>query len=235
MSQITLNLIAITIFTLVMSSLLGPLLQISPVVPAVAVAGILGLAALDTLSWRGQAGTLLVNWFANFSAEHRSRVIHHEAGHFLAAHLLNIPITGYTLTAWDAFRQGQIGQGGVSFDCQELDQELAQNNLSAQLLNRYATVWMAGGAAERLVYGNVAGGADDRQKFSTLWMQLQSPPLACDTKQRWADLQARTLLQDHWSAYEALVDAMQQRLPVADCCVLVDQRRLAAVPEKSQA
>lgn len=228
MSQTTLNLVAITIFTLVMSSLLGPLLHLSPAVPAIAAFGILGFATLDTLSWQGRGGTLLVDWFAGFSKAHRDRILRHEAGHFLVAHLLGIPVTGYTLSAWEAFRQGQPGLGGVSFDCQELEAELERGELSSQFLNRFCTVWMAGAAAEELVYGTVEGGADDRQKLRLLWAQLKRSDAECDQRQRWSSLQAKTLLQAHWSAYEALVAALERRASVDECRDVIAQHLATA-------
>ncbi|MCY7391166.1 MAG: ATP-dependent Zn protease, partial [Leptolyngbyaceae cyanobacterium CAN_BIN12] len=100
MSQLSLNLVAISIFVITMSALLGPLVQLSPVVPAIATASVLGLAALDTLSWQGRGSTLMLDWLAGFSAEHRARIIRHEAGHFLVARQLDIPVTDYTLSAW---------------------------------------------------------------------------------------------------------------------------------------
>jgi hypothetical protein len=224
MSKTALNVIAISIFTLTLTSLLGPLFNLSPAVPAIAVAGILGLGTLDTLSWQGQGATLFLDWLAGFSAEHRARIIRHEAGHFLVAYLSNIPITGYALSAWEALKQGQPGQGGVSFDCQELEAELQQNILSVQLLDRYCTVWMAGAVAETLVYGNAEGGADDRQKFRTIWAQLRRSATEGEQKERWSALKAKTLLQEHWSAYEALVKALEQRAAVADCIQIIEQQ-----------
>jgi hypothetical protein len=223
MSQISLNLVAIAIFTLTMSSLLGPLVHLSPFVPAIAIAGMLSIATLDTLSWQGRGSTLLLDWAARFSPDHRARIVHHEAGHFLAAHLLNIPITGYTLSAWQAFRQGQPGLGGVSFNCQELDAELEQGTLSAQLLDRFAAVWMAGAAAETLVYGNAEGGADDRQKFRVLWQQLQRSDSDGALKERMAALRAKTLLQENWEAYETLVAAMEKQTPAPECVQMIDR------------
>lgn len=223
MSQTTLNLVAITIFTLVMTSLLGPLVHLSPAVPAVAAFGLLGIATLDSLNWQGRIGTLVVDWVAGFSADHRRRIVHHEAGHFLAAYLLDIPVIGYTLSAWEAFRQGQPGQGGVSFGTAELETEWQQGKLSTQLMDRYCTVWMAGIAAEELVYGNAEGGADDRQKLRLLWGQQQSDS-QCELKQRWATLQAKTLVESHRAVYEALVEAMTQRASVADCLQVLAQQ-----------
>jgi len=225
MSQTALNLIAIAVFALTLSTLLGPLFNLSPTVPALATFGILGLATLDSLSWQGQGGTLLLDWLASFSPQHRARVVRHEAGHFLVASLLEIPVIGYALSAWEAFKQGQSAQGGVSFDDRELASQLEQGNLKSQLLERYCTIWMAGFAAETLVYGSAEGGADDRQKLRTVLTPLGFSASMQEQKERWAALQAKTLLQANWSAYEALVDAMQQHAPVYECCRAIEQHQ----------
>lgn len=222
MNQTSLNLIAITIFVLVMMSLLGPLLHLSPFVPAIAAFAILSFATVDTLSWQGQAGTLLVDWFNRFSPEHRVRVVRHEAGHFLVAYLSDIPVTGYTLTAWEAFQQGLPGYGGVQFDSEELNQAVEQGTIAAQLLDRYCLVLMAGIAAETLVYGNAEGGGDDRQTLRALWSQLRRPEAEAEQKQKWAAFQARNLIETHRSAYDALAAAMEQRAAVADCCEAIE-------------
>ncbi len=158
MGQLSLNLVAISVFMMTMSVLLGPLLNLSPAVPAIATVTVLGVATLDTLNWQGKGGTLLLDWIARFSPEYRSRIVRHEAGHFLVAHHLGLPVTGYTLSAWEAFRQGQSGQGGVQVDAQGLESELQQGKNPFPIVDRYCTVWMAGAAAEQLVYGAIQGG-----------------------------------------------------------------------------
>lgn len=223
MNQTSLNLIAISVFVMTLSTLLGPLFNLSPTVPAIATFSILGLATLDSFSFQGKGANLLLDWLASFSPQHRDRIIRHEAGHFLVAHLLDIPVTGYTLSAWEAFKQKQPGLGGVSFDDGELASQLEQGTLSAQILDRYCTLWMAGGVAEDLVYGSTEGGADDLQKLRTVLTPLGFSANAQAQKQRWAALQARTLLQAHWSAYEALVNTMQQRADVTECCHAIEQ------------
>jgi hypothetical protein len=228
MSQTTLNLTAITIFLLVMSALLGPLVHLSPAVPALAAFGILGVLTLDTLAWQGRGGTLVLDWLARFSAEHCDRVLRHEAGHFLVAYLLNIPITGYTLSAWESFRQGQPGLGGVTFGMQELDSQLSQGFLTDQLIDRYCTVWMAGIAAEQLTFNTVEGGQDDRQKLFQLWSQLRRPLAEAELKQRWATLQAKTLIERQPAAYQALVAAMANGATVVECQHLLQQATTAA-------
>jgi hypothetical protein len=200
-----------------LSVLLGPLLNISPTVPAIATFTILGIATLDSFSLQGKGGSLILDWIAGFSQEHRDRIIHHEAGHFLVAHLLDIPVTGYTLSAWEAWKQGQPGQGGVSFDDGELASELELGKISAQILDRYCTVWMAGIAAENLVFQNAEGGSDDRLKLAEVLTKLGFSGIVIQQKQRFHALQAKTLLQENWSSYKALVETMQQRASVVDC------------------
>ena len=223
MPQLSLNLVAISIFVVTIASLLGPIVHLSPIFPAIVTAGFLGLAAVDTFSWQGQGSTLMLDWLAGFSTQHRARVTRHEAGHFLVAHLLGIPVTGYTLSAWEALRQGYPGEGGVRFDSQELDAELAEGKLSAQLLNRYCTIWMAGIAAETLIYGDVEGGGDDRQKLEGVIAQLPIAPQEREQKPRWATLQAKTLLESHTEAYAALLSAMEARSSVEACVSAIEQ------------
>lgn len=217
MNQAALNLVAISIFAMTLSTLLSPLLNISPFIPAAATFSILGLATIDSFQWQGKLGGIVLDWFASFSSAHRERVTHHEAGHFLVAQQLEIPVVGYTLSAWEAFRQGHPGQGGVQFDTQQLETELQAGYLSAQWLDRYCTVWMAGIAAEQLVYGNSEGGSDDRQKLREALIRLGIPVAELAQRERLASFRAKTILQERRSTYDALVTAMQERKSVEAC------------------
>jgi hypothetical protein len=228
MSQTAINAIAIFVFLMTFSSLAGPLLHISPVVPAVVAIGVLGFGTLDTLNWRGQGMTLILDWFAQFSSDHRTRVLHHEAGHFLVAHLQQIPITGYALNAWDAFhQQGQVAKGGVEFDWAAIAVDLqtySENPTTAEarsFLDRYAILWMAGIAAEQIKHGEAVGGAEDRQRLRLALTQLSYPMAEIETKERWALLQARTLIQVHLSAYDRLVEAMQRKASLDECYQMI--------------
>lgn len=217
MSQTALNLAAISVFLMTLSILLGPLIHLSPTIPAIATFMILGIATIDSFSLQGKGGTIVLDWIAGFSPQHRDRIIHHEAGHFLVAHLLGIPVTSYTLSAWEAWKQGQSGQGGVAFDDQELTLQLQQGKISTQMLERYCTVWMAGIAAEKLVFDQAEGGADDQSKLANVLKMLGFSESAYQQKQRFHALQAKNLLQANWSSYQALVAAMAQRATIGDC------------------
>ncbi|MGV0023427.1 ATP-dependent Zn protease [Phormidesmis priestleyi] len=224
MNQTALNLIAISIFAMTVSTILGPLVNLPPALPAIATFTVLGLATLDSFTWQGRGGTIVLGWLASFSPAHRARVARHEAGHFLVAQQLGIPVTGYTLSAWEAFRAGQSGQGGVQFDTQELEEQLQQKKLSVQLVDRYCTVWMAGGVAETLAYKTVEGGNDDLQKLRTTLAQLRLPDSQIQQKERWAALQAKNLIEQNQAVYDALVAAMEERRSVEDCRQLISAK-----------
>ncbi len=232
MSQTTLNLTAIAIFSITVTSILGPMVGVSPGVPAAIAAILLAAATLDRFGWEGRGGTLVVDWFSRFSPDHRMRVIHHEAGHFLVAHLAGIPVTGYTLNAWEALRQGRQGRGGVEFDTQDVEAYLQRGELPAEVVERYGSVWMAGVAAEQLVYGTAQGGSDDRQIMRQLWQQLKQPGQA-ETRIRWGTLKAKTLLENNWPAYEALVSAMSQKGSLEACLQAIDQAPAQPATEAS--
>lgn len=227
MGKTTLNLIAVSVFLMTLFSLLGPLLNISPAVPAIATFTILGIATIDSFVWEGKGGNIFTDSLASFSPKHRKRIIYHEAGHFLVAYLLKIPIQNYHLSAWEAWKNNQSGQGGVSFDDGELRSELEQGKITPVMLERYCTVWMAGIAAENLVYQKVEGGADDKSQLKKILYTLGFSGFHSQQKQRFCALQAKTLLEKNWSAYEALVKAMGEKSSVNDCIKVIENELIA--------
>lgn len=223
MRETSLNIIAISIFILTMSALLGPIFNISPVIPAIVTFFVMVVATIDTLGWQGQGSMIIVDLVESTSSERRDRIIRHEAGHFLVAYLLDIPVSGYALTAWEAFRQGQSAQGGVRFNDEKLAAQLQKGIVSEQMIDQYFTVWMAGIAAEDLAYGNAEGGAEDRAKITVILTQLKRSTES-KLKQSRASLQARSLIENHQSAYQALVTAMTQRASISECYQAIDQQ-----------
>ena len=221
MQQTGLNIIAIAIFTMTLSSLLSPILNISPFIPAATTFGILGLVTIDTLSFKNRGVTLVLDLFA--STEQRQRVIHHEAGHFLTAYFLGIPITGYTLTAWEALKQGHYGRGGVIFDTQEVTTTPFELEKMRLTLDRLCTVWMAGIAAEKLVYNTAEGGQEDLQQLRMALNLAGLSPQSYKQKERWGQLQATNLLERHPQSYDALVKAMEARKSVSECCRVIQE------------
>ncbi len=235
MNPTTLNLLAVSVFAFTMLSLVGPLFNISPSAVAIALAAITGIFAADRFIAKGTGGNILIDLVSRQSSDYRQRILHHEAGHFLIAHLLEIPVQSYTLSAWEAAKAGLPGMGGVVLDTSAVESELETGTLSAQQMNRYCILWMAGIAAETQVYGNAAGGDDDQMKLRLLWQQTQRTAAAADTQIRWALLQAQTLLEKQKAAYTALVDAMSTRASVEECLQAIEANKAEPKEEFKEA
>lgn len=257
MNPTTLNLLSISVFAFVLLSLVGPLVNISPAFTATLTAAIAGIFAIDRFAAKGAGGNLLIDLVSSQSSEYRQRIIHHEAGHFLVAHLLDIPVQSYTLSAWESIKAGLPGLGGVVVDTAAIDTAVIEPTLETSAsktdqaasnsdsssdsrttataapiplrqLNQYCIVWMAGIAAENQTYGNAQGGQDDERRLKQLWQQIPPDARATanpDTQVRWALLQAKTLIEKHARAYEALVTAMTQRQPVQTCIQQIESNR----------
>lgn len=233
MSQTAINLLAVIIFVMTCGSILAPALEISPFIPAGIVFAGLSLVTVDRFAFKNLGVTLLIDWVAQFSQEHRDRVLQHEAGHFLVAYLLGIPVTGYALTAWEALQQGHNAQGGVRFDDQLIQAQIEEGQLSTLLVERYCQVWMAGGAAEKEAFGDVEGGVDDVMKVRSLLRQLRVPSAQLEIKERTAALQAAQVMERNQAAYEALKQSMVARQPVQDCinaAIQAGMEQPAAIP-----
>ena len=217
--QISFNLVAICVFAMTLSSLVTPLLNISSTVPILIIFAIIVITTIDGLLLQSVAATILLDAIASTNPAYRQRIIEHEAGHFLVAYLLDIPITGYTLSAWESFKQGQSAQGGVMFAPPPSD-------ISSQLLQKYCTVWMAGIAAERSIYSKSEGGTEDLRKLRGVLFLAGKQQQEIVNQENLATLQAKVLIKDHWAAYQALVTAMSNRMMVADCCQAINSNQL---------
>ena len=215
MSETAINVLAIAIFLMTLSVLLGPMIHLSPLIPSVMTLALLGLVTVDQWGWQGQATTLLLGSFATKSQ--RQRVLHHEAGHFLMAYLMGIPIQDYSLSAWEAFRKGRSGQGGVEFVPQDLTEPLQDWQQRPLLLERWAMVYLGGIAAEQVIYGQAVGGQEDRQQLYALFQQAGLPPSQYSAKESWALLQAKNRIQEHRPQYELLVQSLADRQSVEVC------------------
>ena len=131
--------------------------------------------------------------------------------------LKEIPITGYTLSAWEAWKQGQPGQGGVSIDDRELTTQIEKGEISTQILERYCTILMAGIAAETLIFDAPQGGNDDKIKLMQFLQVLGFSEDIYQQKQRFHVLQSKNLIQENWESYQALVEAMKKGVDVEEC------------------
>ena len=192
MNQAAINLIAVSVFLITLSTLLEPLIHLSPTIPILTMVGFLGIATLDNFSFQGKGGMIVLDWLARFSPENPDRILHDETGHFLVAQLLGIPVTGYTLSAWEAWKLGQPGQGGVTLEDSEIiAQQLEKGKIGVSMVELYCNIWMAGIAAENVVFKSAEGGGDDKAKLNQFLQALGFEEKIFEQKQRFYLLQAK--------------------------------------------
>jgi hypothetical protein len=219
------DLLAIAIFTITMMSLVGTMVGLSPVVPSAIAISLLTSWGVDIGFFQGKFGAYAQAWLRARSPQYRERVSYHEAGHFLAAYVLGFKITSYALAGIVGRSLGEILsdnafqgiEGGVEI---EIVDGSSFNNLNGNSIDRYSTVYMAGIAAEQLMCeGETEGGLDDRQRLRKVIANLPHPM----TQERWALLNAKSLLSDRRSALVVLASKMLSGATVEDCCQAIDE------------
>jgi hypothetical protein len=89
------------------------------------------------------------------------------------------------------------------------------------MLEKYCNIWMAGIAAELLVFNSAEGGGDDKAKLNQFLTVLGFQETLFEQKQRFHLLQAKNLLEQNWQSYQDLVQAMRNRLDVEECKKLI--------------
>ncbi len=213
MSEAGVTRVAIVIFALVIASV------IEARVAGFGVA-VIALVLVDQLGCRGRFSGLLQAWVAYQSPDYQDRILHHEAGHLVAACVLDIPVVDYVLNPWQAFLKGYPGYGGVQLDLKPFEDWIQTQTLSQRDLDRYGLFWMAGPMAEQLHMGDTQGDSDDKNTILH-WLSLlrRQSGVALDPHQHIKRFQAAAteLLATHPQAYNVAVTQMQQQLPIADC------------------
>jgi hypothetical protein len=198
---------------------------LSPVVPSAIAISLLTSWGIDIGFFQGKFGAYAQAWLRARSPQYRERVSYHEAGHFLAAYVLGFKITSYAIAGIVGRSLGEILsdnafqgiEGGVEI---EIVDGSSFNNLNGNSIDRYSTVYMAGIAAEQLMCeGETEGGLDDRQRLRKVIANLPQPM----TQERWALLNAKSLLSDRRSALVILASKMLTGATVEDCCQAIDE------------
>ncbi len=214
MSDTSLNVLAIAIFLITMTALSTPFTGISPLIPTgITVLG-LALYGLDNAYKEGKGGATIINWIETHLPSYKAkqlRILHHEAGHFLVAHLLGIKVIGYNL-------QPNLGSNLKSSLKSKIGVEVDNSEVSLNTLERYCTIWIAGIAAEEYFYPEANGGDDDLLKLRNAIAHTPNPEL----EERWAKIRARNLIRVNSAAFIALITKMQEAAPVEECYKVVD-------------
>jgi hypothetical protein len=160
----------------------------------------------------------------------RERVLCHEAGHFLCAYYLGLPLQGYR-TDWRAVFDPKFGMSpGVRFNSPALEAINSGERAKSRDVNSLAITLMGGMAAEALKFGDGCGGAADISACRTLFvsdyeLSGSDEPLTEDElshKARWAAASAMLLVQERRKALAALICAMREGRSVAECIEAIE-------------
>ncbi|XP_048235960.1 uncharacterized protein LOC8288484 [Ricinus communis] len=187
--------------------------------------GLLFLLTLDSVSFNGGVGSLVLDTIGHtFSQKYHSRVIQHEAGHFLIAYLVGILPKGYTLSSLEALqKEGSLNvQAGTAFVDFEFLEEVNTGKLSAMSLNRFSCIALAGVATEYLLYGFAEGGLADINKLDMLLKGLGFTQKKADSQVRWSVLNTILILRRHEGARAKLAEAMSMGKSVGSCISIIE-------------
>lgn len=166
----------------------------------------------------------------------QTKVLKHEAGHFLAAYLMGCPVEGIVLSAWEALRDVRFASRQVSASTSFFDAELSRQinqkkAVTRSCVDRYSIIVMAGIAAEADAYGRTDGGAGDEMALVSFLGILNNDTKRGNTwnkesirnQARWGALQAVLMLREYKPAYDALVETLERGGALGDCIYAIEE------------
>lgn len=172
------------------------------------------VAADQLISGGGVGEKVLLTLFPSM----KDRILRHEAGHLLVAHLLGCPVQSLALGKWDAIskqlqsgvQSGLVGAGTSFFD-PELNKASMKGRVTRSIIDRYSVILMAGIAAEAMNFGESEGGSDDEQSLAAFLSQTVQSNLNIPEQARWAATNAILLLKKNRDAYDRLIKVLQNK------------------------
>jgi hypothetical protein len=191
--------VAVLVITLL--AVFGPPLGLSPWWITLAAAGALGSLTVDAARFGGRGGHLLAEALPGGDRRLR-RIAVHEAGHALAAAADALPVRRVLVGSLACLRAGLASGGCTEFDLP------AHAKLGAEDLRRWSRVLQAGTVAERLVFGESEGGADDRALLGRLWGLSGFDVDTAQREQRRARREVEKLLREGRQGLEAEADRL---------------------------
>lgn len=200
------------------------------------IPGTLGLLAIDQLFYRG---AYFETVYQTLFPEYKEKIIYHEAGHYLIAYLLGVPVRGCVTSAMEARKNPDIkGSAGTIFFDTKLADELDAQRVTRSSIDRLSVVIMAGIAAEALKYDRSEGGISDERSLTGFLTSVQ-PPWSINRIQgqaRWAVSQAILLLREHQDSYDALVEVLKKgnAAGVGDAVLAIEAALPASLPSAAR-
>lgn len=156
-----------------------------------------------------------IDSFSKIFPDYKERVVKHEAAHILAAHVLGVPVAGYSL---------MLGKEHTDLAEAALQQRLIERTLDQQEVDRLSIIAMAGATAEAMNFDEVMGqNADMLDLQRIMWRSATKMSDAQQQNQtRWAAYQAASILRKYKNEYNALVDIMSAGGSVNDCIMAME-------------
>lgn len=156
-----------------------------------------------------------IDSFSKIFPDYKERVVKHEAAHILAAHVLGVPVAGYSL---------MLGKEHTDLAEAALQQRLIERTLDQQEVDRLSIIAMAGATAEAMNFDEVMGqNADMLDLQRIMWRSSSKMSNAQQQNQtRWAAYQAASIMRKYKNEYQALIDIMNAGGSVNDCIVTLE-------------
>ncbi|MEB3168727.1 MAG: hypothetical protein VKK97_08345 [Synechococcaceae cyanobacterium] len=187
-------------------AVIGPALGLSPWWISLLVLLVLGGLSLDAARFSGRGGHLLAEALPGGERRLR-RIAIHESGHLLQAAADALPVQRVLVGSLACLQAGLDSGGCTEFALP------ASAKLPLPELRRWSRVLQAGGCAERLIYGDSLGGADDRRLLGRLWGLSGYDVDTAQREQRRARREVEQQLRRERQQLEAAAEQLLQAAP----------------------
>jgi hypothetical protein len=187
-------------------AVVGPAVGVSPWWISLLVVLGLGGISLDAARFSGRGGHLLAEALPGGQGRLR-RIAIHESGHLLQAAADQLPVRRVLVGSLACLRAGLESGGCTEFEIP------AAAKLPLPELRRWSRVLQAGGCAERLIYGEILGGADDSRLLGRLWGLSGYDVETAQREQRRARREVDQALRQQRSQLESVAEQLLQAAP----------------------
>eukprot|EP00471_Norrisiella_sphaerica_P006360 CAMPEP_0184482638 /NCGR_PEP_ID=MMETSP0113_2-20130426/4210_1 /TAXON_ID=91329 /ORGANISM="Norrisiella sphaerica, Strain BC52" /LENGTH=381 /DNA_ID=CAMNT_0026862489 /DNA_START=170 /DNA_END=1315 /DNA_ORIENTATION=+ len=188
---------------------------------------VLFIAFADQIAFSGGAFALAVDTLANvLNKQYQKRVSIHEAGHLLTAYLVGVLPQRYRLSSLEAFQNDGLlnVQAGTVMADSAMKAESSESHpaVLTSPLEKYATISLAGIAAEYVVFERAEGGESDLILLDQILRASGMTRRECVLTKRWAALAVVCLLREKRPLLLQLAKAMRNRTSVAECMRIIE-------------
>ncbi len=187
-------------------AVVGPAVGVSPWWISLLVLLGLGAISLDAARFSGRGGHLLAEALPGGEGRLR-RIAIHESGHLLQAATDQLSVRRVLVGSLACLRAGLESGGCTEFEIP------ATAKLPLPELRRWSRVLQAGGCAERLIYGEILGGADDSRLLGRLWGLSGYDVETAQREQRRARREVDQALRQQRSQLESVAEQLLQAAP----------------------